>query len=351
MTDFSSGDGNSERIAYLRSPRAIRDRCTFLFERCLQGQLDHFTCHLARLDAVVDRVLAVTRDRYPTLDVPFHSRWRHFAVGERDRLTLLETAFSGRDAVALAKAEVDLAVTSVLLDAGAGPEWRYIEPETQQIWARSEGLAVASFHAFRQGIFSSDPEQPWQADAGALRSLSDADLTRAFQVSDANPLVGMAGRLELMHRLGETLARQWPHSGADARPGNLVDDLRAGAIAEAIPATEVLAAVLQRLGEIWPGRVAIAGTNLGDVWPHPAVPDDGFVPFHKLSQWLTYSLVEPLAKAELQVTDLDALTGLAEYRNGGLFVDAGVLVPRQAEMLTRAYLPSDPVVVEWRALT
>ena len=45
------------------------------------------------------------------------------------------------------------------------------------------------------------------------------------------------------------------------------------------------------------------------------------MPLHKLSQWLAYSLIEPLQRAGIAVTDIDGLTGLAEYRNGGLFID------------------------------
>ena len=74
---------------------------------------------------------------------------------------------------------------------------------------------------------------------------------------------------------------------------------------------------------------------LGDTWRHPAIKRDdatnGLVPFHKLSQWLSYSLIEPLQWAGITVTDIDGLTGLAEYRNGGLFVDAGVLRLRDPE--------------------
>jgi hypothetical protein len=95
--------------------------------------------------------------------------------------------------------------------------------------------------------------------------------------------------------------------------------------------------------------------NLGDVWPHPHAggegPSGGLVPLHKLSQWLAYSLFDPLRRGGLDVVDPDALTGLAEYRNGGLFVDLGVLVPRRAEILARSLSPGDPVIVEWRALT
>ena len=91
------------------------------------------------------------------------------------------------------------------------------------------------------------------------------------------------------------------------------------------------------------------------VWPHPALtgtgPGEGWVPFHNLSQWLTYSLVEPLTAAGVTVTNLNALTGLAEYRNGGLCVDLGLLVPKHAGVTGNPHAPSSPVVVEWRALT
>jgi hypothetical protein len=99
----------------------------------------------------------------------------------------------------------------------------------------------------------------------------------------------------------------------------------------------------------------LAGVPLGDVWRHPvAVARDataGFVPFHKLSQWLAYSLVEPLEDAGLKVVELDALTGLPEYRNGGLLVDAGALRPKQRVLLERPFAPGDEAIVEWRALT
>ena len=83
---------------------------------------------------------------------------------------------------------------------------------------------------------------------------------------------------------------------------------------------------------------------LGDCWRHPAIVTDdatnGLVPLHKLSQWLAYSLIEPLQGAGIEVTDIDGLTGLAEYRNGGLFIDTGVLVLRDPAEARRAAQPS-----------
>jgi hypothetical protein len=75
------------------------------------------------------------------------------------------------------------------------------------------------------------------------------------------------------------------------------------------------------------------------------------VPFHKLSQWLSYSLLEPLEAAGVTITDMNELTGLPEYRNGGLFLDAGVLelVDPAARAVTHPV--SSELIIEWRALT
>ncbi|HEX2817936.1 MAG TPA: DUF1688 family protein [Phenylobacterium sp.] len=117
----------------------------------------------------------------------------------------------------------------------------------------------------------------------------------------------------------------------------------------------ILEVLLEALGPIWPGRLSLGGVPLGDCWRHPAIkrddPTDGYMPIHKLSQWLAYSLIEPLEAAGTQVVDIDGLTGLAEYRNGGLFVDCGVLSLSDPEDAGRAHPVEGALVVGWRALT
>jgi hypothetical protein len=158
----------------------------------------------------------------------------------------------------------------------------------------------------------------------------------------------------LLRALGEAVTRS-PVFAADARPGALVDYLHGRARGNVLPATEILSAVLLGLGSIWPGRISLMGVPLGDVWRHAkaggAGITEGLVPFHKLSQWLSYSLLYPLRVSGLEVVELDALTGLAEYRNGGLFVDGGVLVPKHEGVLRDAHEVGSELVVEWRALT
>jgi hypothetical protein len=131
--------------------------------------------------------------------------------------------------------------------------------------------------------------------------------------------------------------------------------MRARATHGRLPAATILETLLEALGPIWQGRPTLSGVPLGDCWPHPALtgdyPEDGYAPLHKLSQWLTYSLIEPLEHAGVSVCNVHELTGLAEYRNGGLLVDMGILNPRDRASLSKTYAVGDPFVVGWRALT
>jgi hypothetical protein len=342
----TGASGLAGRIDHLLSAAAVRERCGIVADAVERGESRHFRLVPERLAAIADRVAATTRRRYPGLDIPYHSRWRHFAAGGADRAALIAPEADRDEA---ARSRLDLAIVSVLLDAGAGPRWSYRETATGLVLTRSEGLGVASLRAMQQGLFSADPHQPWRADAAVLSALTPEKLGDALQHRPGNELLGLDGRAALLRRLGEVAAAAPELFGDPARLGNLYDYWRAPAADLAAP--ELLRLVLRALGPIWPGRLSLDGIALGDCGNHPAVPGDGIVPFHKLSQWLVYSLVEPLQGAGMAVGDLDGLTGLAEYRNGGLFVDGGAIVPRDDSLLHRPLDPMSEPVVEWRALT
>lgn len=321
-----------------------------MFARSESGALPWWSLDLAKLPACADFVAETIRERYPTLDVPFHARWRHFVFNGRDLWDEVAIRYGWSDRDAKARAAFDLAITSVLLDAGAGAQWRYRDEFTGIEAGRSEGLALASLRLFEWGGFSADPDTPVRADAAALKRLRASDLADAFQVSPQNPLLGLEGRAALLNRLGaQAEARPDLFARADRpRPGGLYDVLKANAVGGELEAPAILEALLEGLGPIWENRPTLDGVALGDCWPVEGI---GLAPLHKLSQWLAYSLIEPLEAAGIRVVNIDGLTGLAEYRNGGLFVDAGVLVPRDADALAKTHQVSDPFVVTWRSLT
>jgi len=341
----------------LLSAQAVRSRAKQMLEVGLSDGLAHFRLDLDRMDGVAEAVVATIEKNYPSLNIPFHARWRHFVVDGEDRWARMAGRLNWSDRASRARAEFDLAIVSVLLDAGAGAAWRYRDDATGKAIGRSEGLALASLDMFASGAFSSNPRDPCRVDADKLSELTATALEQGFQAGGRNPLVGLEGRADLLRRLGRLVsARPEIFGRADApRPGGLFDHLIARAIGNAIAAPAILHEVLVHLGPIWPSRLILADVPLGDCWKHPAVSTgdatDGLVPLHKLSQWLTYSLIEPLQRAGIKVTDIDGLTGLAEYRNGGLFVDLGVLVLRDAADASRSHEADSALVVEWRALT
>lgn len=350
-------DTDAAALHALLAPEAVRERAHELLALAEAGALDHFAFDAEGLAAAAERTAAETKRAYPDLRVPFHSRWRHFELGGNDLWAGIADA-AGLTGARRARAEIDLAVVSVLTDAGAGADWSYRDPGTGRTFARSEGLAVAGLRWFAAGgLSAAGPDDPLRVDAARLRGVTEAELAEAFQTGPENPLVGCGPRARLLNALGAALEARpaFFAENGEARPGGLFDYLAGRAAAGALPAREILVALLHGLGGIWPHGLTLGGVALGDTGRHPKLrrsdATDGLVPFHKLSQWMSYSLIEPLQRSGLDVTGVDTLTGLAEYRNGGLFIDAGALTLKDPAAAERAHAPYDPLTVEWRALT
>lgn len=344
----------SKQVESLLTPATIRAQSKAVHEYTAKG-LGFFEIDESRFQPTVDFVIKVIRQNYPSLEIPFHSRWGHFRAGQIDRPKKLKALLTELDPLERARTELDLVITSVLLDAGAGAQWGYHEESTDQKFDRSEGLGVASYHMFLSGVMSEDRES-LRADVDGLRKVSVRDLKKYFQVTEGNPLVGVEGRVGLLNGLGRAVENE--RIFKDGRPGNIVDHL-VSQHGQKIPAPAILRAVLDGLGVIWPGRLvgktSNASVNLGDVWRHSKLGGEdvfkSLVPLHKLSQWMSYSLIEPMLEAGLEVTDVQGLTGLAEYRNGGLLIDMDLLRLKDPSNLKKEWRPDSDLVIEWRALT
>ena len=354
-----------DAVRRLRLPATIRERCANITAAVAADASAHFTLDRSKIVDVARRVARLTRERYPA-EVPLHSRWRQFQAGGVDRKALLDARLAGCDAAEVARTRIDLVVVSALLDANAGPGWFYQEESGGRRYAQSEGLAVATLRAFLAGQFSSDLRVPLRVDARALEQFDAQGLARIFQAGDERPLVGLDSRALLLRRLGAALRERAEVFPGVARPGQLYDLFSHAAVRGGdgtvrkvavgrIAAVHVLRAVLKAFSAIWPSGQKLFGKAVGDVWTHREAggtgADAGRVPFHKLSQWLVYSLIEPLQWAGIQVDGIDELTGLTDVRSGGLLLDAGVIVPRDRRFAQAIYTVADPWVIEWRALT
>lgn len=347
---------NECAISLLRDPKTIRERSQQLYERALAGNSLYFGIDESKISPCCELVLSLAKKDNPNLVVPFHSRWRHFSIGNIDRIEHLKnhnkfpqsTSQQGR-------LWYELIIISVLLDAGAGNKWSYQEKSSGQTWNRSEGLAIASIDMFSCGLFSSDKNSPLQADYNGLKQINAKVIGHGMQVNDDNPLNGLEGRAQLINLLATVIETKT--DVFNSRLGDFYDHVvKNSTIADnTIDAAKVLALVLETFSQIWPGRISIDNKNLGDVWRHSAIKGEGItnglIPFHKLSQWLTYSLLEPLQWQGYRIEGLDKMTGLAEYRNGGLLIDTNVITVKQPILLTQPQEASSEAVIEWRALT
>lgn len=347
-------------VGSLRTTPSIRERCGALLARARRGESGWFHVDDAALDTCAQQVVDTIRQRYRSLRIPIHSRWRQLETGGIDRRAQLERLMAGMPAAMRGHALIDFTVVSVLLGTSAGPEWKYTEASTGRAYASAEGLAVASFHAFTCGLFSSDKDHPCQVDAQGLRGLVADHLALAFQSTPANPLPGLEGRVILLRRLGEMLAEQPEVFGEDGRPAGIFDMI-VSPFGHGVPHTadveahDILSQLLASLSGLGPAGNQIGGIPLSDCWRHPAMGGpgvtEGWVPFHEQAQWITYSLLEPFQWAGVRVRGVERLTALPDHRNGGLLVDTGVLRLRNAQAASHRWRLGNEIIVEWRALT
>lgn len=360
----SSDVGNNDVSNELRTLEAVRTRCGAIFDLAKAGKTKHFKLDLAKMPATVKYVLDVTKKNYPTLEVPYHSRWRHFHQGDLDEMVEAWQC----DKVERVRRLVDLATVSVLLDAGAGSAWKYMDSHgTEQ--CRSEGLAIASMDMFRDGLFSSDVAIPTRVNAHGLKQLTFNRFQKGFQVNDKNTLLGDKGRFDLLNRLADVMMAHPQFFGKELkRPGHMVDYVLENAKDGKVSLRVLWKCVIEGLEDIWPTSTSgvscmnlnpagFAGQKKGDMWVYSPLKQIGqagsdMVPFHKLSQWLTYSLLEPFEQLDIKFDDLELMTGLPEYRNGGLFVDMGVITLKDSNAANgREFDAGSELIVEWRALT
>ncbi|KAI0393459.1 DUF1688-domain-containing protein [Xylariaceae sp. FL0594] len=409
-------DPSLDAAGYLRSLGAVRERCRIVTEKALENRLNHFDVDLDKFPDVVSFVCGIIKRDYdaPFHSIPGHGRYQHFSVGGRDRIAhLLSTFPETVDNTEKCRRLIDLFLVSVLLDAGAGTTWSFKSSDSGKTYRRSEGLAIASLEMFKSGLFSGDPSNKYQVDKDGLRRLTVEQLAKGLQSRPGNEVAGLDGRAQLLIRLGDALAEKTEFFGTTGRPGNMIDYLLDHPTTQASSSPVVVLPVLWNvlmsgLAPIWPAsRTAINGVSLGDAWPCAAMPQvpqqsqrqsgtsgspptfspfppthsthssatapwESILPFHKLTQWLTYSLMQPMQSLlKIQFAGTELLTGLPEYRNGGLFVDMGVLTLKPADMerglqnyadycrrtgskgveVAPMFEPSDDVIVEWRGVT
>ncbi|KAI0178395.1 hypothetical protein BJ166DRAFT_50097 [Pestalotiopsis sp. NC0098] len=374
-------DPVSPEITYLLSLKAVRERSRLVLQAAKEGALNSFDYDEPRMNEVSKVVIDIIKrdfgpDRYA--EIPPHGRWQHFNVGGVDRIGSLLSQWSAEgcdDKLEQTRRLLDLFFVSVLVDAGVGDKWTFAEPGSEgRVYGRSEGTAVASLYMFKAGCFSSDKSKPHSVDSAALQGITEELFSEQFQITAENPMVGVSSRVKLWNAVGQQLGNGPQIFGAQGRPGSMVDYLiKTAKEPNTLDYTDLWSVLQGVLIPSWPKeRTHLSGNPIGDAWPLKVLADRAaakgdtseaaaIAPFHKLTQWLGYSLLIPLTRVlGITVINDDLGTGLPEYRNGGLFYDLGALrlKPAVLEAGRRAsgqdlplYPATGDTVVEWRAMT
>jgi hypothetical protein len=186
-----------------------------------------------------------------------------------------------------------------------------------------------------------------------MAAISAGELSCALQITTDNQIAGgVESRLDRLSLFGAYLKGHSEFGdGTCVRPGNILNVFEPSRTQPIEPLFSFLA---ESLTHIWPGNIH-EGTAIGDAWRHSALADDpslrGIVPIHRITQWLHYA-IEPVIRDFCQGTlRTESLTGLPGYRNSGLLIDRGILLPRDPDLARRTHQLGDEPIVELRALT
>jgi hypothetical protein len=325
----------------------IRERASMVYDYVNSHQASYFWLDERKLPTLAKEVIAYMDKQYPNGEVPYHSRFRHIEMDNINRLAVL------RDALSLGDKEwvncvFEWLILSVFLDAGAGSTWRFYDTIVGKYYQRSEGLALASLALM--GYFYHPNHDKVGVSTALIERLSEKEFEDIYQVTEDNPLVGTTGRYALLQSIGALLTHH--------RLSRLADFLNK--LTRRMPnkvcfVDSLFNQLVKFFSPIWAITYPELPHLVGDIGVYPFIKStekmSDWVPFHKLTQWLTYSLIEWFEQSGYTIESSSLLTGLPEYRNGGLFVDSGVMGLNNAQNKNQYHFPTSPLVVEWRALT
>lgn len=318
----------SSALAYF-DPREIRRRSQDLLTLAADGKLGHVQVDLSHLGDALLVLLETTKETYPDFHIPPYGVWRDFEVGGIDRWAALADARSFEGAEHMLTAAADLAILAAYMKTMHPAGWAFEDPMTGTRVSGKHASALAAFHMFAAGSFSSEMTDPYRVDAETLIRMEKDELASGLQwdlQDDTDLLEAMQKHLK---RLGEALALRSDlfSEGYFTRPGLLM--VRAAREAEgAVSARNLLDRLLEALAPVWPGGAESGEITLGDSFAHSALngaENASIYPFHMAAQEMVYSLVEPYAWAGLEVADLELLTAPADDMHAALFVFSGVL--------------------------
>ena len=304
-----------------------REICLKIYNNILNNNSKYFEINLEKLDQTVDDLLEFILKKYPKMNIGMHSRLNHipewYDLVQKWKCPLNEKI----------KRLIDLLFVSVLLDGGSGENWKYISNNIE--YRRSEGLGKCVYNMFISGFFSLDEKQPYKVDMNRIKLINLDEFKNEFQISKDNILIGLENRLENLVNFSKFMINNDNFNiNNNIRPGNIFDKIYNN-----------LEIDLDKLYEI----IFSFSPIINDV--HYYKPLDVYVPFHKILQWLSYSLIDLFKKFNISIRSDNYLTALPEYRNGGFLIDSNIINFKNNNLKNIFHEINSDIIIELRAST
>lgn len=152
---------------FLLSLNSVRERCYKVQEAANRNRLNHFDVDQSKLEEMIQFVILIIKRDFDTpSEIPVYSRWRHFNIGNRQRLHNLMQSWTslGQSPLEQTRKLIDILVVACLMDMKPCQTYVYTEHSTGRVYKRKDGIAIAMLDLFLSGTFSTDPSNPHRVD-------------------------------------------------------------------------------------------------------------------------------------------------------------------------------------------
>ncbi|WP_196223329.1 DUF1688 family protein [Roseibium sp. RKSG952] len=310
------------------------------------GSLRTLRLQQVKLADLAEQVEKKIRENYPDLQIPPDSCWRSMERGGIDRFGILTSSRAFETEQAFFRAAADLAVMCTLADGLMPEDWTFLDPLSGERMEGRQAGPVAAAVMFASGAFSSDPADPFRADAFALSRITQDEVMTGFQFG-GEAHAGTAEKLaRQFNRLGEIIALRPDlfEDGQEIRPAILMEQARIAMVGPVLPVGTLFDAVLDGFAPIWDGGAEIGDRILGDVWP-ASMEDTGAdgerVAFHLPAAAMCLNMIEPFGWTGCGLSELDKLPAPSDADHAAVMVDAGVLIINTGETADPARLAAE----------
>lgn len=341
------------------SPIFTRVRSKELTQLVLKNQSKFFTLDSSKKEEALEFLEKVILSRFQKDKIAKHGRRQHLSSKNRNYFEKVENICQKAGCTFAVENKLELLLLSCFLDAGAGQNWKYNDSYFNCQLVGSEALAAASTDLYLKLISDNlISKKNISLTSDALKNMKFDEFSKSFQHDESNnALLGAKGRYDSLTQLGSCLELHPSIFVTSHKPElkNIYHFFQSIVEHKSLNLEEVFKTIVFIFHDFFTSDTKINEINLCDSRIHSnliSLPLVGKkIPFFKLIQWMVYSIDDFFNSQGIPTINEEFLSGLAEYRNGGFFMDTNIINLKSKNLSHQSYSIDSELVTEWRALT